>query len=355
MQTVVSYLVLGSFLLFGSCFLLFAMLPAWQALLTKNWPATVGKVLRSGVGTEVREPPSGRRQTWVLHRAEVVYEYQVGGEKYSASTVYVGNASVGPRQAQRIANRYPPGADVLVHFNPADPKTAVLIPGVPPRLWIMAVSGAPFFVVGLGGILSMLRGMPLHIGQAHLFLVMGSVTMLFGVALIWIALRNLWLGSASAHWPTTPGTIITSFVRHTVSGKSEYRDPEIVYQYTVNGTQYAHSALDLSLNSAHGEDEAAEFVARYPVGATVTVSYDPAHPERAVLNPGRHLANLFLVAIGLALVAAGCVFLVLWFFPPKFNTPRGAARFLPFPAGQEPMSQRPDQESNPEHLVRSEG
>lgn len=144
---------------------------------------------------------------------EVVYEYQVGGETYTANTVHTGNTAVGPRQAQRIADRYPIGADVPVYFDPANPKEAVLEPGLPPGLWkVFAVFG-PFFVVGLGGILAV-AGL-LRIRQADAALILGIPTVWIGAWLSWMAVQNPRIGLASRNWPTAVGRILTSVVRQT--------------------------------------------------------------------------------------------------------------------------------------------
>jgi hypothetical protein len=50
-------------------------------------------------------------------------------------------------------------------------------------------------------------------------------------------------------------------------------------------------------------------VARYPVGADVEVSYDPAHADVAVLEPGFGFGNVIGVAAGLGLLAIGGLWL----------------------------------------------
>jgi hypothetical protein len=54
---------------------------------------------------------------------------------------------------------------------------------------------------------------------------------------------------------------------------------------------------------------AAAIAARYPVGAAVSVAYDPAEPDRSVLEPGVHLGDcLARAAFGLALIGFGAGF-----------------------------------------------
>ena len=310
MTSIIPYLVFGCLLAFGSLLVLILLLIVWEGWRSKQWPAAVGKVVRSGIGTEVRETSTQRPTTWVTHGAQVEYEYQVGGEKLTGSTVHVGNTrSGGPRQAQRIANRYPAGSDVLVYYNPSDPKVAVLEPGLPPGLWILAIIGLPMFAIGLGGILS-LAGL-LRFDEPDLMLIIGGPAALVGGALCWVGVQNLRRGSASKHWPTTEGRILSSVVRRSSGRQGTICEPDIVYQYAVDGTDYAHWAVDLRGLGTTCGSVAAEVVARYPVGATVTVYYDPDHPERAVLEPGLHWSNLVLLFVGLPFLAVGTGFLVV--------------------------------------------
>lgn len=304
MNTIIPYIVFGCFLLFGSFFILIGVMAAWEGLCTKRWPATFGRVLRSGIDTEVRDAPSDRRHTWILHGAAVVYEYEVAGEKHTANAVHSGNASVSPRHAQRIANRYPVGSDIQVYYNPADPKKALLEPGVPPGLWKLFVVFGPFLAVGLGGILA--KAGVLQLRQGHLVLIVGIPTVLIGLFLTWVAVKNLRGGLASKHWLTTTGRIATSVVRQSQVRNRTYFEPVIVYQYTVADTPYANSAINLG-----GFGGSCSAVDRYPAGATVTVFHDPEHPERAVLEPGIRWSNLFLLAVGLPFIAVGTTLVVL--------------------------------------------
>jgi hypothetical protein len=109
------------------------------------------------------------------------------------------------------------------------------------------------------------------------------------------------------HWPATTGTVITST---TVSYKKAPGDPgydmhdtEVVneprveYEYRVGKKKYRGRRIDLGEKTSGYELEA--ILDRYPVGATVTVYYDPADPHTAVLE--REFPK-FVWAVGI-----GCV------------------------------------------------
>jgi hypothetical protein len=97
---------------------------------------------------------------------------------------------------------------------------------------------------------------------------------------------------ASSDWPSTPGRVVvsTSEVRDVKvmdDTTSDHRGVEqrnfanIVYEYTVSGQKLRNNRVDIGEN--RGNFEVEETIARYPVGADVTVYYNPKHPRDAVL------------------------------------------------------------------------
>ncbi|REJ86770.1 MAG: DUF3592 domain-containing protein [Planctomycetota bacterium] len=95
-----------------------------NAQASQNWPVASGAVTDSRVTTSQSDEST-------LYRAEVLYSYEVDGREYSSDVVWFGgNSSTSRRSgpAETVA-RYPVGAEVKVHYNPADPAVAVLEPG----------------------------------------------------------------------------------------------------------------------------------------------------------------------------------------------------------------------------------
>ena len=88
-------------------------------------------------------------------------------------------------------------------------------------------------------------------------------------------------------WHNTTGTVLMSSVqwkRTGNSGSTTY--PVVVYQYEVNGQRYQSQRIKageqfLNVRIA-GQAEAT--VKRYPIGATVTVYYDPKNPAESALE-----------------------------------------------------------------------
>lgn len=96
----------------------------WEA---QSWPVTPGVVQHSSVE---KHPRPGRRRGH-NYRPRVEYAYSVGGRYYHASRISFGDAAIGFGAAARwIADRYPVASEVVVHYDPEDPRRAVLVTGV---------------------------------------------------------------------------------------------------------------------------------------------------------------------------------------------------------------------------------
>jgi hypothetical protein len=113
-----------------------------------------------------------------------------------------------------------------------------------------------------------------------------------GVILFAAAYKSLQV-RAAREWPSTPGKVVVSNSQvrqiRVLDDQREdgYRfDPRnfanIVYQYTVRGERLTNNRV--SIAEDRGDFEIAETIARYPVGADVTVYYNSLHPHQAVLE-----------------------------------------------------------------------
>jgi len=93
------------------------------------------------------------------------------------------------------------------------------------------------------------------------------------------------LREAARNWASTTGKVITSRVE--VSG-GDYTSvsPFIVYQYNVYGRDYSNSQIkagDVHMSS-YGSRDSYNIVDKYPVGADVTVFYNPENPQQSALE-----------------------------------------------------------------------
>ena len=95
----------------------------------------------------VSSRPSSQQK---VPKAEVVYSYEVAGKTLRNSTICIGGQLMTSwrAKAEDVIERYPKGADVLVHFNPDDPADSVLEVREETSLFILIVGGF-FGVVGV--------------------------------------------------------------------------------------------------------------------------------------------------------------------------------------------------------------
>jgi hypothetical protein len=121
----------------------------------------------------------------------------------------------------------------------------------------------------------------------------------------------------TAQWPSVTGRIVKSEVATAAvkNGRaliiSDHADT--VYSFTVNGTSYrgeCRRVVPMLHFNTEGSPE--EVVARYPVGKSVTVYYDPNNPADALLTPvPDQSARTLISSLGLIAPALGAVGLLI--------------------------------------------
>jgi hypothetical protein len=146
-----------------------------------------------------------------------------------------------------------------------------------------------------------------------------------GIYVLFLGLRALWgmpaalsqtfgVRLAARRWPAAPGIIIGAEVRVTPeSGEEPFYDAVVRYAYTVQGQEYEGAQDDLTYVS-NAQDAAQAIVARYQVGASVLVYYDPQAPQRALIDRSirpHHLVGLSLADLLFLLLVAGGLLAIL--------------------------------------------
>ncbi len=121
-----------------------------RARASRRWPTAPGVVQSDEVE---------RRQTsyFMFYKLTLSYRYEVGGTSYEGDRVQFGPARVAERELiERLETKYPPGAQVNVHYDPNDPSTAVLETSDEMaqqnrwRIWFFF--GGPFLLSGVAAI-----------------------------------------------------------------------------------------------------------------------------------------------------------------------------------------------------------
>lgn len=132
----------------------------------------------------------------------------------------------------------------------------------------------------------------------------------------WSAVRLLRI-NASRGWPGTAGQIVESGVATTTDseGDKTYR-LAVHYRFVVNGAEYTGKLVNFGTPYARSPARLQPVADRYPVGAAVTVYYDPRNPERAVLEPGKLSEAAPQAATG-ALLLIGALLITVWATMPR--------------------------------------
>ena len=109
---------------FGLALLLFFFSFRKMTKKAESWPSVRGRIVSSGVDS-FQKTEDGRTRT--LYTAAVEYAYQVHGVDYHSRQINLGMTTSGSQGgAEKVAARYPQGAQVDVHYEPENPSTAAL-------------------------------------------------------------------------------------------------------------------------------------------------------------------------------------------------------------------------------------
>jgi hypothetical protein len=133
-----------------------------------------------------------------------------------------------------------------------------------------------------------------------------------GLLLVAAAYKSLQV-RAAREWPSTAGKVVVSRaevrkIKVIDSDRAEgHRFEErnfadIIYEYSVAGRKLRNNRV--SIGEDLGNFQVAETIAKYPVGAVVTVYYNPLHPDQAVLERDLPKGMWGCLGIGTAIVLA---------------------------------------------------
>ena len=141
----------------------------------------------------------------------------------------------------------------------------------------------------------------------------------FGLYLFWKGVGNVRNAIASTHWPKTTGTIVGSDLSQSSSRDSKTGATSTTYatkttvRYRVDGQEQTTSLIFFGQTFGSGNPTEAELQnLRYPVGAAVSVSYNPRAPGVAAVKPGLHADTFWLPGAGLAFVIPSIMFAIIY-------------------------------------------
>lgn len=121
---------------------------------------------------------------------------------------------------------------------------------------------------------------------------------------------------AASGWPSVNGTITNSSFEskrelRVRKPSSETHTLSIRYVYEVGGSKYTGDQVTFGGRNLNSRSDAETYIARFPVGASARVWYDPANPSASVLDPSTTFWSWVNVAIGIVLIPLG-IWLMRW-------------------------------------------
>jgi hypothetical protein len=132
----------------------------------------------------------------------------------------------------------------------------------------------------------------------------GLVTVL-GAVFIRMFVRGRRRAGGGQSWEEAPGKVTAAKMRVSRGAEGgESYEPRVSYQYKVGGRSLHGHRVRLASPAPGDRPTAQRVLDAYPEGKAVTVFYDPAKPESAVLEVGT-AGNARLLYLGIACLALG--------------------------------------------------
>ena len=139
-----------------------------------------------------------------------------------------------------------------------------------------------------------------------------GLVLVFGGYLTFLGVRNVVRGAESRRWPTVQGTVVAADTRRETATDRKSGIEHVTYstdtvvRYRVGSQDYTTNQIYFGATLGSSDPSAAELQRmRYPAGAVLPVSYDPAQPWLAALKPGVHSDAFWLPVAGLAFLLPG--------------------------------------------------
>ena len=194
-----------------------------QMQAASNWNKIEGVIIVS----EVEQPPAHISDDLNDATPIIRYRYRVGGQDLESDRIRIGGQPLTTRVlAGRLVARYPVGARVDVYIDPNDPKNVLLEPAQQGNLSAQLAVTITFAFAAAILIAHAIAGHVLYTGNGvPLFaFVLPLVAILAAVFSVVSFAKTRRLASASARWPTVPGTMLQAVTRDRLQARAGVTD-----------------------------------------------------------------------------------------------------------------------------------
>jgi hypothetical protein len=116
----VAAVILGVFNTWG-------ILQLYDATRSYNWPHVTGTIVSSAARSKLMK---GRHGEFITHWPDVQYEYVVDDRRFVSDRIMFTHRGFSKSETERLVDSYPVHKIIAVYFDPRNPTSAVLQPGI---------------------------------------------------------------------------------------------------------------------------------------------------------------------------------------------------------------------------------
>jgi hypothetical protein len=145
-------------------------------------------------------------------------------------------------------------------------------------------------------------------------IVAGIVSIVGSVYLLFVRFGECRSAEASVKWPSVSGEITANTLKKFGFLRPAFA-PFVEYTFKANGQDQTGKRIAYRVLASRDEKEVQAIAKKYPVGAKVKVTYDPAHPQDSVLEPGPEGTKVLTYDVVWAFCAGTFVLLAVFLLP----------------------------------------
>jgi len=123
-----------------------------EARASLSWPVVEGVVVDANFASKQTTSGSGKsRSVIVVYVLNLTYQYHVAGTVYTGTRIGLSEKHIGTQAEARalIAERYPKGAKVTVHYRHDKPEVCLLEPAIPEGTKAQPIVGLILIAAGI--------------------------------------------------------------------------------------------------------------------------------------------------------------------------------------------------------------
>jgi hypothetical protein len=144
-----------------------------------------------------------------------------------------------------------------------------------------------------------------------IFVASGAFFALIGICIFYSGIRDLIRAKASVDWPTSPGKVLSSSVKHERDSDGVTYYAKVVYEFNVNNTTYSGKRIAYGDGGTSDPSHAQKIVNQYPQDKNVTVHYMPSNPKECLLEVGVKGQAYCTPTFGLFFFTFGLIFIIV--------------------------------------------